>query len=164
MKNQFYKIKKDLFFNSIKFRDKVSLIKAVKDDWERSLIIINNKHYDKFYDFLRVIKKCYPKYLETILTLSNQCAHFYNYNKIFTIISEYDFHFSTKLDNPDKRSKICTEFIINSIIKQVIIKNTYNIYKIEGDVKIYRVLKIITIINLCINTDIVVKLEYPDKP
>ena len=159
MKTSFYKINKDLFFKSIQFKDKVSLVKAVKNDWERSSIIINNVHYEKFYDFLKVVKKDYSKYLEVILLLSNQCVHFYNYNKIFSIISDYNFHFSTKLDT-DKFSKICTEFTINPIIKQAIIKNTYNIYKIEQEVKIYRVLKITTIVNLCINNDVVVKLEY----
>ena len=135
MKVFFYKISKNVFFENIKFNDKISLLKAVKEDWTRSLIIFNNKHYDNFYDFLNLIKTDYNNYLETILLLSNQCAHFYNYNKIFSIISDYDFHFSTKQDIADRKSKICTEFIINPLIKQAIIKNTYNIYKIEKSMK-----------------------------
>jgi len=162
MKTFFYKISKNAFLESIKFKNKIDLIKAVKLDWNRSLIVLNKHHYKDFYDFLKKIKTDYNDYLEIILLLSNQCAHFYNYNKIFSIISDYNFHFSTKSDNHDETSKIYTEFTLNPLIKQAIIKNTYNIYKVEKSVKIYRILKITTIINLCINNPIVLKLEFID--
>lgn len=162
MKTFFYKISKNAFLKSIKFKNKIDLIRAVKLDWNRSLIVLNKTHYGEFYDFLEKIKTDYNDYLEIILLLSNQCAHFYNYNKIFSIISDYDFHFSTKSDNLDATSKIYTAFTINPLIKQAIIKNTYNIYKVEKSVKIYRILKITTIINLCINNPIVLKLEFID--
>jgi len=162
MKTIFYKISKNIFFDDIKFKNKISLINAVKNDWERSFILLNNVHYSSFHSFLKQIKKNFHDYLETILLLSNQCVHFYNYNKIFTIISKHGFHFSTKVDNVHKRSKICTEFVLTPMIKQAIIKNTYDIFKVENKVKVYRVLKITTIINLCINNPIVVVLEFID--
>ena len=163
MKKIYYKVSKDIFINEIKYKNKVDLIKSVKNDWKRSLVLINNTKYCEFYDFLKRVKGDFNEYLEIILLLSNQSAHFYNYNKIFSILSKYDFHFSTKLDNPDTKSKICTEFIITPMIKQAVIKNTYNIYKIENSVKIYRILKITSIINLSINKPILVVLEFIDE-
>uniref|UniRef100_A0A6C0B447 Uncharacterized protein n=1 Tax=viral metagenome TaxID=1070528 RepID=A0A6C0B447_9ZZZZ len=163
MKKIYYKVSKDVFINEIKYKNKVDLIKAVKNDWNRSLVLINNIKYCSFYDFLQRIRCDFNEYLEIILLLSNQSAHFYNYNKIFSILSKYSFHFSTKLDNPDTKSKICTEFIITPMIKQAVIKNTYNIYKIENSVKIYRILKITSIINLSLNNPIMVVLEFIDE-
>ena len=163
MKKLYYKVSKDVFINEIKYKNKADLIKAVKNDWNRSLVLINNIKYSAFYDFLRRVKYDFNEYLEIILLLSNQSAHFYNYNKIFSILSKYSFHFSTKLDNSDIKSKICTEFIITPMIKQAVIKNTYNIYKIENSVKIYRILKITSIINLSLNNPIMVVLEFIDE-
>ena len=163
MKKIYYKVSKETFINEIKYKNKVSLLKAVKNDWNRSLVLINSIKYLEFYDFLKRVKTDFNEYLELILLLSNKSAHFYNYNKIFTILSKHDFHFSTKLDNTDIKSKICTEFVITPMIKQAVIKNTYNIYKIENSVKIYRILKITTILNLSLNNPILVILEFIDE-
>lgn len=162
METFFYKISKDVFFNNMKFKDKNRLLDAVKLDWNRATIILNGKKHSTFHEFLDIVNKCYSEDLEHIMMLSNQCAHFFNYNKIFTIVSGYDFHFSTKLDSKEKNSKVCTEFTINPFIKQAIITNIYNIYKIEKQVKVYKVVKVITIINLSINEPVIVKLEYQD--
>lgn len=163
MKNIYYNVSKDIFIKEIKYKNKINLIKSVKNDWKRSLVLINNRRYDTFLDFLTKVKNDFNEYLEIILLLSNQSAHFYNYNKIFSILSEYDFHFSTKLDNNDQKSKICTEFTLTPMIKQAVIRNTYNIYKIENFVKIFRILKITTIINLSINNPVLVVLEFMDE-
>ena len=162
METYFYKISKDVFFNNMKFKDKNRLIDAVKLDWNRATIILNGKKYATFHEFLNLVNTRYSEDLEYIMMLSNQCAHFFNYNKIFTIVNEYDFHFSTKLDSEEENSTVCTEFTINPFIKQAVITNIYNIYKIENDAKVYKVVKIITIINLSINEPILVKLEYQD--
>tara|TARA_B110000967_G_scaffold205586_1_gene250431 strand:- start:215 stop:706 length:492 start_codon:yes stop_codon:yes gene_type:complete len=163
MKKIFYKISKNIFFDSIKFSDKISLIKAVKVDWVRSLILLNGRHHNNFHAFLNDVKTNYNDYLEPILLLSNQCVHFYNYNKIFSIVSKHGYHFSTKMDTEDIRSKICSEFNLTPLLKQAVIKNTYNIYKVEETVKIYRELRITTIINLCINNPVLVVLEFIDE-
>ena len=163
MKKIFYKISKKIFFDSIKFKDKISLIKAVKADWGRSLVLINRTHHNNFHEFLNDVKTNYNNYLEVILLLSNQCVHFYNYNKIFSIVSKHGYHFSTKMDTTDALSKICSEFQLTPLLKQAVIKNTYNIYKIEDTLKIYRELKITTIINLCINIPVLVVLDFIDK-
>tara|TARA_B110000211_G_scaffold233397_1_gene299508 strand:+ start:1358 stop:1849 length:492 start_codon:yes stop_codon:yes gene_type:complete len=163
MKKIYYKVSKESFINEIKYKNKVDLLKSVKNDWNRSLVLINNIKYSEFYDFLRRIKRDFNEYLELILLLSNQSAHFYNYNKIFSILAKHDLHFSTKLDNSDIKSKICTEFLMTPMIKQAVIKNTYNIYKIENSVKIYRILKITSILNLSLNNPILVVLEFIDE-
>ena len=90
---------------------------------------------------------------------------FYNYNKIFEILSEYDFHFSTKqdLDNKKKVKKVITRFNLTPLIKQVTIINTYDIYKVFNDVKLYRVIKVTTIVDLSTLDPVVVKLEFLDQ-
>ena len=99
----YYKIDRKVFFNSVNFEDKNSLINAVRNDWKRMQITINNKSFNTYVEFLNLIQTKYRDYKEEIFMLSNQCAHFYNYNKIFEILSEYDFHFSTKQDLDNKK-------------------------------------------------------------
>ena len=165
MFSNYYKIDRKVFFNSVKFEDKNSLINAVRTDWNRMEITINNKRFDNYYDFLNIIDKNFSYYKEKIFMLSNQCAHFYNYNKIFEILSEYNFHFSTKkdFDNPKKKiKKVVTKFVINPFVKQVIIINTYDIFKVQNDVKLYRVIKVTTMIDLSTLDPVIVKLEFLD--
>lgn len=161
----YYKIDRKVFFNSVNFEDKNSLINAVRNDWNRMEITINNKSFKTYVDFLNLIQTRYIDYKEEIFMLSNQCAHFYNYNKIFEILSEYDFHFSTKqdLDNKKKVKKVITRFNLTPLIKQVTIINTYDIYKVFNDVKLYRVIKVTTIVDLSTLDPVVVKLEFLDQ-
>ena len=167
MFSNYYKIDRKVFFNSVKFEDKNSLLNAVRTDWNRMQIKINNKSFENYYDFLNTINKKYSYYKEQIFMLSNQCAHFYNYNKIFEILSEYDFHFSTKKDydkpKKDKVKKVLTKFTINPFVKQVTIINTYDIFKILNDVKLYRVIKVTTMIDLSTLDPVIVKLEFIDE-
>ena len=160
----YYKIDRKVFFNSVNFEDKNSLINAVRNDWKRMEITINNKSFNTYVEFLNLIQTKYRDYKEEIFMLSNQCAHFYNYNKIFEILSEYDFHFSTKqdLDNKKKVKKVITRFNLTPLIKQVTIINTYDIYKVFNDVKLYRVIKVTTIVDLSTLDPVVVKLEFLD--
>ena len=162
----YYKIDRTIFFNSVNFEDKNSLLNAVRQDWKRMEVTINKKTFKNYYDFLNIIDSKYSYYKEKIYMLSNQCAHFYNYNKIFEILSEYDFHFSTKqdLDKSEKSQKVITRFNFSPIIKQVIIINTYDIYKVLNDIKLYRVIKVTTMIDLSTLDPVIVKLEFLDKP
>jgi len=163
----YYKIDRTVFFNSVKFEDKNSLLNSVRTDWARMDISINTKKFKNYFEFLNIIDKKYSYYKEKIFMLSNQCAHFYNYNKIFEILSEYDFHFSTKqdYDKPKKEQseKVITRFNLSPIIKQVIIINTYDIYKVLNDIKLYRVIKVTTMIDLSTLDPVIVKLEFLDK-
>jgi hypothetical protein len=161
----YYKIDRTIFFNSVNFEDKNSLLNAVRQDWKRMEVTINKKTFKNYYDFLDIIDSKYSYYKEKIYMLSNQCAHFYNYNKIFEILSEYDFHFSTKqdLDESEKSQKVITRFNFSPIIKQVIIINTYDIYKVLNDIKLYRVIKVTTMIDLSTLDPVIVKLEFLDK-
>ena len=167
MFSNYYKIDRRVFFNSVKFDDKNSLLNAVRNDWNRMEIKINGKSFQDYYSFLEVINGKYAYYKEQIFMLSNQCAHFYNYNKIFEILSEYDFHFSTKkdYDNPTKSKikKVITKFTLNPFIKQVTIINTYDIFKVLNSVKLYRVIKVTTMIDLSTLDPVIVKLEFLDK-
>ena len=88
-----FSISKDVYFSSIRtgFKSNVELLNAVKADFRRIDIIINGKKYTEYHEFLEYIKNTYPNFLEKVLLISNQCAHFYYYNKIFDILSKKDF-------------------------------------------------------------------------
>ena len=158
----YYKIDRRVFFDSVKFDDKNSLLNAVRNDWNRMEVTINNKKFTSYYEFLNTIESKYAYYKENIFMLSNQCAHFYNYNKIFSFLSEYDFHFSTK-QGVDKENKVITRFNLTPLIKQVIIINTYDIYKVQKDVNLYRVIRVTTMIDFSTLDPVLVKIEFIDK-
>ena len=74
--------------------------------------------------YAEYIKANFPEYLEKILLISNQNAHFYYYNKIFNILSKKDFHL-VATDNDTKY--LITEFTLNTLIKQATLTNKYNV-------------------------------------
>lgn len=158
----FYKINKEVYYNTVTFKDQTSLLTAVKQDWDRIDIWFNGTKQTSYVGFLENITNNFPEYLDKILSICNQNAHFSSYNKIFEIISKYDYHFST-IDNQSKQHEtVKTEFNFQYIIKQGIITNTYKIFKVEGDAMIYRTIKISTIIDFCTADPVLVKIEYLD--
>lgn len=162
-----FNISKEVYFNSISavFPDNVSLLKQVKVDFPRMDIFINKKKINDYHVFLEKIGKDYPDYLEKILLLSNQNAHFYAYNKIFNILSKKDFHIISVLSEPTEKRYLCTEFILNSLIKQAVIYNKYKVITLDQenlDKEVYRTLLITTIIDLVILNPILIKIQYID--
>ena len=157
-KNYTYKICKSTFINNISFKDKDKLLKAVKSDWNRQTIILNNEPCLDYVNFLEKVKKNYDKYEEIIYTLCNQCVHSYYYKLIFDIIKKYNYH----MGNTDSDfKKLTTSIYLSSIIKQAIITNYYDIYKIEDEKKIYKIIKVTILINIGgINEDVLLKLGY----
>ena len=161
-----FNISKDVYFSSIRngFATNVDLLNAVKIDFNRMDIFINNKKYNEYYIFLEYIKTNYPEYLERILLLSNQNAHFYYYNKIFNILSKKDFHLVTT-DSATKFLK--TEFRLNNLIKQATIINKYQVITVDPDEdtnkKIHKTILITTVIDLVILDPILIKLQYLDE-
>ena len=91
-KIRIYKLPKNLFYKNIEFKDKNKLINAVKLDWNRLDIYINNIKFEKYLHFLETVKNNYEDYEELIYTLCNQSAHSYYYNIIFNIIVKYNLH------------------------------------------------------------------------
>ena len=160
-----FNISKDVYFTSIKngFRTNIDLLNAVKQDFNRIDIIINKKKYEEYYTFLEYIKNNFPSFLEKILLISNQNAHFYYYNKIFNIISKKDFHLVSTDSNSIKYLK--TEFTLNNLIKQATLLNKYNVITVDSSAKknIHRTMLITTVIDLVILDPILIKIEYCDE-
>tara|TARA_B110000908_G_C10192936_1_gene421417 strand:- start:741 stop:1229 length:489 start_codon:yes stop_codon:yes gene_type:complete len=155
-----YKIRQKIFFNSLHFDDKSKLMKSVLNDWNRMNISLNGKKCDNLGKFLKYIKTNFTNDLETILMLCNQCCHFYNYNKIFKILSEYNFHCATKQDS-DNDSKVSTKFRLTPMIKQVVINNVYNVYKIiNSNTEVHEIINVETILDLSINDPVIVKVSF----
>tara|TARA_X000000950_G_C13789200_1_gene608627 strand:+ start:185 stop:682 length:498 start_codon:yes stop_codon:yes gene_type:complete len=160
-----FNISKDVYFNSIKngFRSNIELLNAVRQDFNRIDIIINSKKYDEYHKFLEYIKNNYPNFLEKILLISNQNAHFYYYNKIFNILSKKDFHLvSTDVDSI---KYLKTEFTLNNLIKQATLINKYNVITVDScaDKNIHRTMLVTTVIDLVILDPILIKIEYCDE-
>lgn len=160
-----FSISKDVYFSSIRtgFKSNVELLNAVKADFRRIDIIINGKKYTEYHEFLEYIKNTYPNFLEKVLLISNQCAHFYYYNKIFDILSKKDFHVVNSEQNEFKNLR--TEFVLNTLIKQATLTNKYNVITVDNnsDEKIHRTMLITTVIDLVILDPILVKIEYCDE-
>lgn len=165
MSSTTFNISKDVYFTSIKngFRTNIDLLNAVKTDFNRIEIIINKKKYEEYYTFLEYIKNNYPSFLEKILLISNQNAHFYYYNKIFNILSKKDFHLVSS--DSDSIKYLKTEFILNNLIKQATLLNKYNVITIDSssDKNIHRTMLITTVIDLVILDPILIKIEYCDE-
>lgn len=160
-----FSISKDVYFKSISsgFKDKIGLINAVKLDYPRMDVIVNNKKYSEYYEFLEYVKRDFPEYLTKILLLTNQNAHFYYYNKIFDILSKYDFHFVSDDDKNQKDKYLKTQFVLNTIVKQAILFNKYNVISItDNGEKIHRTLYIKTIVDLVILDPIMIVITYKD--
>ncbi len=160
-----FSISKDVYFKSISsgFKDKIGLVNAVKLDYPRMDVIVNNKKYSEYYEFLEYVKRDYPEYLTKILLLTNQNAHFYYYNKIFDILSKYDFHFVSDDDKNQKDKYLKTQFVLNPIVKQASLFNKYNVISItDNGEKIHRTLYIKTIVDLVILDPITIVITYKD--
>ena len=160
-----FNISKEVYFNSISsgFADKVSLLNAVKQDYNRMDVIINDKKIKKYHDFLDYIKKRYPDYLEKILLLTNQNAHFYYYNKIFNILSKKDFHIVSYEAESEDIKYLKTVFNLNALIKQVTLYNKYRVITVDNSGQnLHRTMLITTVIDLVILDPILIKIQYVD--
>ena len=159
-------ISKDVYFSSIGtgFKSSKSCSTLLKQIFERIDIIINGKKYTEYHEFKEYIKNTYPNFLEKVLLISNQCAHFYYYNKIFDILSKKDFHV---VSEQNEFKNLRTEFVLNTLIKQATLTNKYNVITANNsiDEKIHRTMLITTVIGsksyliLWLRSNIVMKLN-----
>ena len=158
----FYKINKEVYFNSVNFDDQTDLLKAVRQDLNRIEVWFNGERQKSYLKFLEKITNKFPDYIDKILAICNQNAHFSSYNKIFDIISKHDYHFSTINNESKEHETVKTVFNFQFVIKQGIITNTYKIFKVQGDAVMYKTIKISTIIDFCTADPVLVKIEYLD--
>lgn len=160
-----FNISKEVYFNSISsgFKDNIALLNAVKTDYNRNEIYINNKLFPEYHEFLQYVKDFFPNLLDKILLLSNQNAHFYYYNKIFNILSKKDFHLIS-LEPKLMNKYIKTYFNLNNLIKQATLVNKYNVVSIDMDQKIpkkiHKTILVTTVIDLVILDPILIKIQY----
>ena len=160
MESVFHVISKEEFMNNISYDDKSQLIQAVKKDWNRLNIFINEKKKVHYHEFLILLKAKYKNFLEIILLLSNQNVHYYTYKKLFNILSQVNYHIITNKSCGEKHL-VASHFNITPVIKQAIIVNTYNITRDVDKAPLF-VITIITIINLITSDPIIVKMEFSD--
>ena len=91
---------------------------------------------------------------------------------IFIPIIKYSIYYLKKIfilyplyQNQTKKKYLCTEFILNALIKQAVIYNKYRVITVDqqdSDKQVYRTLLITTIIDLVILNPILIKIQYID--
>ena len=158
-----FSISKDVYFASIKnsFKTNIDLLNAVKTDFNRIVISINKTKYTEYYAYLEYLRNNHPTFLEKVLLVSNQNAHFYYYNKIFNILSKKDFHLVSATEDV---KYLKTDIILNNLIKQVTLTNKYNVISTSGQgKKIHKTMLVTTMIDLIILDPILIKIEYCDN-
>jgi len=158
-----FNISKDVYFNSIKnsFKTNIDLLNAVKTDFNRIGISINKTKYTEYYAYLEYLRNNHSTFLEKILLVSNQNAHFYYYNQIFNILSKKDFHLVSATEDV---KYLKTDIILNNLIKQVTLTNKYNVISTcDKGKKIHKTMLVTTIIDLIILDPILIKIEYCDN-
>ena len=160
MDSVFHVISKEEFMDNISYEDKSQLIQAVKKDWKRLNIYINNKKKLQYQEFLILLKVKYKHFLELMLLLSNQNVHYYTYKKLFNILSQVNYHLITNKSCGEKNI-VATHFNITPVLKQAVIINTYNVSRDMNDSPLLTI-RITTIINLITSDPIVVKIDFHD--
>ena len=139
------------------FVDSIQLLDCVKKDFNRMSVFYNNTRQEDYIKFLEKIIDL-PDLLHTILLLCNQNAHFYYYNKIYTIISKYGYHIiqssNTNVDN------LITNIIINPLVKQIVLENSYRVVEIDkSEMKIKKNMNVKMIVNLSCNDDVLFRIK-----
>lgn len=158
-----FNISKEVYFTSIKnsFKTNIDLLNAVKTDFNRIGISINKTKYTEYYAYLEYLRNNHSPFLEKVLLVSNQNAHFYYYNKIFNILSKKDFHLVSATEDV---KYLKTDIILNNLIKQVTLTNKYNVISTcDQGQTIHKTMIVTTIIDLIILDPILIKIEYCDN-
>lgn len=163
-----FTIDKNAYFSTIlsSFKDAIKLFEAFKLDFNRIGLTFNGYSYDNPYEFVSMIKCKYPEYLQPILLLCNQNAHFYYYNTIFSIIQKYNTNLNLVSSNYSNNDDITNKYFktiitINPFIRQVSLENIYDIIDVSDCVKtVHKKLKVNTIIDLVINSPVIIKIEW----
>jgi hypothetical protein len=139
------------------FSDSIQLLDTVKKDYNRMTVYYNSTREESYVNFLQQIIN-FPDLLNTILLLCNQNAHFYYYNKLYTILSRYGYHIIQSANNDI--STLITNITINPFVKQIVLENSYRIVEIDNNsaIKIKKNMNVYMIVNLSCNDDILFRI------
>jgi hypothetical protein len=156
----FFSIPKNELFDLINksFMDAIQLLEAVKKDFNRMTVYYNGNKETEYILFLQKIIE-HSDLLNYILLLCNQNAHFYYYNKLYTILSKYGYHIVQSLNNND--ASLITDIKINPFIKQIVLSNSYKVIEIDNnsDIKLKKNMTVDMIVNLSCNDDVLFRIN-----
>ena len=138
--------------------DAIQLLEAVKKDFNRMTVYYNGNKETEYILFLQKIIE-HSDLLNYILLLCNQNAHFYYYNKLYTILSKYGYHIVQSLNNND--ASLITDIKINPFIKQIVLSNSYKVIEIDNnsDIKLKKNMTVDMIVNLSCNDDVLFRIN-----
>ena len=161
----FFTINKNVFFKTIKdsFETNELLLEAVKKDLPRMRCTLNKIHYDSYVDFMEAIRTICPQYLERLLLLTNQNAHFLYLNTVFGILSKHNLHIVCETGYTNDKHLYTTQITINPMVHQVVLENIYKVIDIKpDDIHVLRYCKIITVVDLMVLDPVLIQIHYID--
>jgi hypothetical protein len=139
------------------FIDSIQLLESVKKDFNRMTVFYNSNRETNYIKFLQKILDV-PNLLHTILLLCNQNAHYYYYNKLYTILTKYGYHIIQSSNN--NIENLITNITINPFVKQIVLENSYRIVEIDtsAEMKLKKNMNVQMIVNLSCNDDILFRI------
>lgn len=158
----YFTIKKHELFDLIQksFPSAYDLYESVKKDFPRMQVKLNGVVQHRLCDFVQWMKEHEPSYLYTVLLLCNQNAHFYYYEKLYTILAKYNYHLVSRSNTPP--FSLCTNITLLPIMKQVCVQNDYNVIELEtGDSNhvIKKAIQVEMIVDLCSSGDVMIRVR-----
>lgn len=166
--SSFFTINKDVFFKTIRdsFSSNELLLEAVKKDITRMECKFNGRICSSYVDFVETVRKTCPQYLERLLLLTNQNAHFLYFNTVFNILTKHKLHIISDTDSSSASEErhYKTHITINPMVHQVVLHNLYKVIEVNAaEVSVLRFCKITTIIDLMVLDPVVIQIQYVDN-
>jgi hypothetical protein len=148
------------------YRDSLDLYDAVKKDFPRMSVRLNGFLQSDLTEFVQWIRNYDMQYLQPILLLCNQNAHYYYYEKLYNILVKHDYHLVTRSYDAFKTAvpplPLETNVTLLPIMKQVCVKNEYEVIEIaepEHDKIVRKRMNVEMIVDLCQSSDVLIRVH-----
>jgi hypothetical protein len=162
MTTLYFTIKKQELFDLIQksYPSSYELYESVKKDFPRMQVKLNGAVQKNLGEFVQWIKEHDNKYLFPVLLLCNQNAHFYYYEKLYTILAKYNYHLVSRTTAPPV--SLCTHITLLPIMKQICVKNDYDVVELEPvneNCIVKKSIHIEMIVDLCYSGEVMIRVQ-----
>jgi len=165
----YFTLKKHELYDMIQksYRDSLELYDAVKKDFPRMRVKLNGVMQSNLTEFVHWIRNYDIQYLQPILLLCNQNAHYYYYEKLYNILSKHDYHLVTRSYTTDEpmnpmQMPLATDITLLPIMKQVCVRNEYEVIEIippSADKVVRKRMNVEMIVDLCQSSDVLIRIH-----
>jgi hypothetical protein len=158
----YFTIRKQELFDLIQksFPSAYDLYESVKKDFPRMQVRLNGTVQHQLCDFVQWIKKNEVAYLVPVLLLCNQNAHYYYYEKLYTVLAKYNYHLVSSTQTVP--FSLCTNITLLPIMKQVCVQNQYDVIELETPSEncvIKKKIHVEMIVDLCSSEDVMIRIR-----